>query len=259
MIRFLPTALIVLVFAPIASAGVVSLTTTGPGLTLDEVVVNRDGTNYTYQLSDLTGVTLTAFDGASGSVILTQDGGPLPPTGSRATLIEDARFDTGIINPDRSATAMSFDLASPLVNVAGVDLIMFEIDPASEGGDDFLVRINGITNTISPDINTGVITPSSDVYEASTTITTLTQLEDNPSFTSSSGNIDQPVFAYSLDLSDFGISLGDSITSFEFGSVASGDTVDPVFVAGLPIPEPGSILLLLAGSSLIMGRRRRQR
>jgi hypothetical protein len=60
-----------------------------------------------------------------------------------------------------------------------------------------------------------------------------------------------------LDLSDFGIASGATVTSLRWQTTNTGSRLDAVYVAGLPaVPEPSGLALmgLLAGASLVRRR-----
>lgn len=219
---------------------------TNSGSDFGDVTVLRGGTSFTYDLSEVTGIAdVTAFNGESASVILTGDGQALPAAGSRQTLLEDDRIDTGLINEENAGgvtagAALTFD--APIVNSVGVDIVFFEINPGTSG-DTFRVTINGVTNTIGDDgmVLTAAQQPDSDLY-ASTAgeVNTLAQLESD-TFTKASDISGQALFAYSIDLSDFGVAVGDAVGSMEIASATSGSTGDPTFFAGLP-EVPGTLV-----------------
>ena len=244
------------------SWGVVnSLSVAGDGVSLSTVTV--DGR--VYSLADLIGVTLTTFDSDSAGVLLTQGNNGLPQVpspGSRATLIQDNRLDTGVINQGRAADDSTVVFGSAIYNRPGTDIFLLEFDPTSENGNDGLqVRINGITKSYPTSEGILLLADlTSDVFSSNSgTVDSLFELE-NDAFSRTSENVTQSIFGYSIDLSDFGIASGGSVTSMQFGSASSTSvaTIDPVFIAGLTyIPEPATASLGLLGLAGLMMRRRR--
>ncbi len=90
-----------------------------------------------------------------------------------------------------------------------------------------------------------------------TTPTTLSEiLNNNLRFngnpTDGGRSIGQAVRAVGVDLDDLGIAEGDSLTAFGL----SGANADPVIIAGLPIPEPGTSLLVLLSLLPLLRRKR---
>lgn len=212
-----------------------SLTTEGDGVTLSTVTV--DGLNYS--LGDLIGVDITAFNGGT-TVLLVESGGSAPASGSRAKLLDgDAKLNTGVINPDVGSMTASLDFDSAVRNTVGTDLFLLEYDPASDNGNDGLqVTINGTTVTYGSSEGTSLVSNvATSVLQSTGTgnVDSLNELENDPFVLNS--NTTQDIFGYSVNLDDFGVAAGDTITSMSFGS--SGSTIDPVFVAGLPEP-PGA-------------------
>lgn len=232
-----------------AFAVVNSLSHTGNAL--DSVTV--DG--FTHQVGDLIGVDLTAFNGGT-SVLLTQNGVAVPAAGSRATLIEDNRLDTGVINPDSGAMTATVNFLSAVRNQNGTDIILLEYDPSNENGnDDLQVTINGITklyaNSEGVALTGGV---AADVHSGTTgAVDTLAELEST-GFNKTSDTT-QVIFGYSIDLSDFGLALDQTVTAMSFGS--NGTTIDPVFIAGVVTPEPATALLGVMGVAGLAMRRRK--
>src|SRR5687768_13105761 len=98
--------------APRASATTIGVTVADASsgnytLTSDSVTRGAAGT-FTYVPSELIGVDLKDVD-AFQTPLLVPNGSSLPAPGTRATLLEDGRLDTGVINitttngtPDRS-------------------------------------------------------------------------------------------------------------------------------------------------------------
>lgn len=197
---------------------------------------------------------VTEFAGASAAVLLVGDNNPLPAGAARADLLGDNLIDTGVINPARSATAVTYVFDAPVRNQAGTDIFFLEFD--SNASDPLDVMINGVTMSVArgPQVASGIPT---DVYSRTAgTVANIGQLLNDPF--SKTSDTTQNVFAYSIDLSDFGVLDFASINSIQWGSGASGDTIDPVLIAAVPsIPEPATALLGVMGLVGFAARRRR--
>lgn len=188
--------------------------------------------------------TVTSFAGASSSVVLAPFG-VLPAVGTAATNnLSDYLLDSGLINPAASPTAITVTFSPPIVNNTGADLVFLEINPGASA-DAFQARINGITTQVlaAEYGNTGESTSAADVMKtrnagntADITVTSLAQLQAALLVVGTS-NTNQAVFGVALDLSDSGVAPGESVSSVQFGSAASGNTFEPVFVAGI-VPPP---------------------
>ena len=183
---------------------------------------------------------VTAFAGASAGVVLLRGGTEPPPTGSRGTLTGDWYLDTGIINPGIAAEAMTITFSEPIVNRAGPDIVLFEIN-AGTVADSCNVQINGVTVAVPTTVgaggwgSTGYAVTSADVYSTSTTPATLSAVE-NGTLTLTSADVNQTVFGVAFDLSQFGVADGASVSSLTIWSTSTGSAVDPVLVAGLITP-----------------------
>lgn len=71
------------------------------------------------------------------------------------------------------------------------------------------------------------------------------------------GPFDAELFVHAIDLSDFGVGLGDSIVA---AKVTGYTQLDLVRVAGfMAVPEPGTMLSLGLGAALVFGQARRRR
>ncbi len=232
--------------------------------TLTSVTVSRGSAgSFTYLPSQLTGVDLT--DVAAYSVpFISQYNASLPAPGTRATLIEDNRLDTGVTNPVKTTSpfdqAFEVTFLEPVVNSTGDDIVIFKLastfttrfyidnDPAKH------VDI-GSANISGALINSMPYTRFVYNNNGDTTVNDLAELESATGFTASnkSSNVD----AIGIDLSLFGIAEGETLTSIRFQ--AGNDMIDPVLIAGLPaVPEPGSFTLI-GGIAAGMLLRRRSR
>ncbi|WFB35790.1 PEP-CTERM sorting domain-containing protein [Kiritimatiellota bacterium B12222] len=209
-----------------------------------------------YTTSELTQVTLTAWKGASQGQLLQYNGGPTNPdaTTRRGFLETDWSGNTGLINPSTTAGSVGLSFNTSVKNIAGADLFLYEISSGTP--DAFQVTINGFTQTVNGSDygNSGVSSASSDVLNLSSTPASLGDLLGLSS-TRSSDNITQNIHGVGIDFSDFGVALGDTVTSFTMNSNGS-NTFDPVIIAA--IPEASSLWLLSLGAltGILIKRRR---
>ena len=261
--------------APCASGSTVGVTVADASsgdYTLTSVTVSRAGAGggtFTYLPSELIGVDLTDVD-AFQIPLLVQNGSSLPAAGTRATLLEDGRLDTGVINitttngtPDR---ALEVTFATPVVNSAGEDVLLFDL-----GGDDGL-RFWIHNNRNEPDSEDLASTAFSanlisgmpyTLYGYSNggdqDINSLEELE-SPVGYSLNSNSSGDIRAIGLDLSLVGVPLGDAVSSIRFQSQAPSGRIDPVMIVGLPaVPEPAGLASVAAAAVAGTLRRRRRR
>ncbi|MFT5121664.1 MAG: hypothetical protein ACI9TH_004110 [Kiritimatiellia bacterium] len=237
-------------------AGVTTLNLDYSNFEFKAVHVDQQGVNFTYRINDIIGFDLTAFAGDSGTSLLNTQGAGNVPVGSRAALLDaDLRFDTGVINPARSPTAMTLLFDQPVFNNRGDDVVLFEWNTGG-AGDPFQVRINGITQQYTTGSyngqHGGPVPVNAQVIGG--TPSTLFQLENNGA--SSNFDLTQNIFGIGVNLSDFGVPKGASVTSIQLGSAASGATPDFVYIAGLKlghpsVPEPSTGMFLFLGVGLI--------
>lgn len=222
------------------------------GSVLDSVTLN----GITYSTSQLTQIELTAFAGANGSVLLQQDGATSNPTAQerRDFLETDWRGDTGIINPSTSNDSVMANFNTPVTNVVGPDMFLYEI--TSDTADGFQIRINGtqLTVTGSDYADSGANTFNDDVLALSTTPSDLTQLL-TLSASLNSPTITQNILGVGIDFSDFGVALGESVSSFSYNS-DGGSTFDPVIIAA--VPEPQTYAMLAGILALVCAALRRR-
>ena len=185
-----------IVSAVSSRAGVTTLNLNPATYELISFNMNRDSVNYKFTPSELIGFDLTTYAGDSGTQILNTQGAPNVPIGQRAALLDDdLRFDTGVINPARNATAVRIDFDAPVVNRAGEDIVMFEWN-ASGGGDAFQVRANGTTVQYTAlDYSAQLFGPVPVRAQQLSTPGTLTALENNA--ITGGFNISQNIFSIS--------------------------------------------------------------
>lgn len=221
---------------------------------LDSVTLNGQ----TYGVSSLVQISLTAYNGATASVLLQQNGGPTNPSAQerRDFLETDWRGDTGIINPSINAGSVQADFGAPVRNIPGVDMFFYEINGATTG-DPFDITINGTSMLVSGSDygDSGQNTMSADVLGLGFTPATLTAVL-NSTATLGTSNIAQNILGVGIDFSDFGVALGDTISSFSYDSNASGSTVDPVIIAAVPEPHTCALIFGFLAMALAAMRRR---
>ena len=236
--------------------------------TLTSVSVTRGGAGtFTYVPSQLIGVDLTDVD-AFSVPILVPSGASLPAAGTRATLIEDGRLDTGVINitttngtPDRSVE-LAFD--APVVNSAGADILIFNI--GNDDGirwwinDDRTNRSADLpASSLSSNLLTGITLTQYAYTPNSGNILSLADLESDASNFSFDSTGSSTVNAFELDLSSVGVAAGGSVDRIRFQSLTSGGRADPVLVAGLPaVPEPACSSCFAVAAVFAAARRSRR-
>lgn len=196
--------------------------------------------------------TLTSFAGATAAVVLTSNG-TSPATGSQAQgFLSDYLFDTGLINLATSPTAVTLAFSPPLVNRPGPDIVALEVH-ASSPPDPFEIHINGETRQVTSGLfgNTGAATTNAVVRATRTAantseaiMTSLAAFNAAPLATSTN-NLSQPVFGVALDLSDFAVPEGASVSTIQLGS-SPGTTFDPVFIAGITAANQAPVAMATA-------------
>jgi len=83
---------------------------------------------------------------------------------------------------------------------------------------------------------------------------------ENDGFTRISANIAQGIYGYAINLDDFGIPLGGSVTNMSFGAFGN-EVVDPVYIAGLSakngaVSSASSLSMILLSIVLLLSFRR---
>ncbi|HEX7009501.1 MAG TPA: PEP-CTERM sorting domain-containing protein [Phycisphaeraceae bacterium] len=230
--------------------------------TLTSVTVDRGAAGtFNYTPSQLIGVDL-ANVAATGSVLLVPSMESVPAAGTRASLLEDMRLNTGIINPFSTGApadqAFQVNFLTPVVNSTGADIIVFEIG----AGDSTAFWVNGDRdnlrhNVAAADFSAALLTEMPHtLYRHDGNVVGLDTLETSTSW-SLDNHFTGNVVAIGLDLSDFGIAEGASVTSLHWQTTSISSRLDAVLVAGLPaVPEPASLTLLGVAGACLLGRRR---
>jgi len=238
--------------------------------TLTSVSVTRGGAGtFTYVPSQLTGVDLTDVAAFATPLLVPGNNASLPAPGTRATLLEDGRLDSGVIEPfsTAGATLDSFEVTflNPVVNSVGEDILVFDIG----GLETTFFYINNddsqAGNASSPqrvdaaDFATNLLQVNYSLFAydnaGDQNVNDLAELESSVGYTFSSNGTGVGVSAVGLDLSDFGVASGGTISSIRFQGVSG--RIDPVFIAGLPaVPEPTGLALLGLGGTLLLRRKR---
>jgi hypothetical protein len=251
-----------------------------------ETVEVGDGRRGVLTEAELTGIDVVHFNrGGDGSHLLTPDlvtGSPgTPGTNDRAKLLdEDVALNTGIVNPGGSGglaadvsytgstVGMAVDFESPVTNGLGVDVVLFEIflHGSGQNPDPFTVSALGkdgdssksygfdtVAGGPSGDYDLSKIVLGGDLGGLAGNITTLTLLETSDIDSDLFVNISAAVVGF--DLSDLGVPSGASVT----GLFIQDASIDPVYIAGLPvaIPEPSTLALLIGGGLVCQWARRR--
>jgi hypothetical protein len=240
--------------------------------TLTSVSVTRGGAGtFTYVPSQLTGVDLTDVAAVSLPFLAPGTNASIPAPGTRATLLEDGRLDSGVLSPFSAANPAlnSFEVTflQPIVNSAGEDIVVFEIG-ALESTLFFINNDNDTTDGVdrheqidAADFATNLLQVNYSLFSYNNggdqTVDDLGELESATGYQFDSNGVGVGVSAVGLDLSDFGVAPGATIASLRFQSINT-NRIDPVFIAGLPaVPEPAGVALLgLGGTALLLRRKR---
>ncbi len=237
--------------------------------TLTSVTLTRGAAGaFTYTPAQLIGVDVTDI-AATGNSLAVQVGAPVPAPGARATLLEDNRLDTGLINPFSTGSpaddAFEVTFLRPVINSDGADLLVFEIG----GGDPtaFWVnndRVNHRYDVTASSFNTNLLTgvPFTQYAYANpgggTNVNGLAALESPTGWGGTGADGSTAIAGLALDLSSFGIAPGGSVTSLRWQTTSTPNRLDAVYVAGLPaVPEPASLSLLAAAGVGLLARRPR--
>jgi len=197
---------------------------------IDDITVGRGVLGpVTYNAAQLIGVDLTCFTAGGGSELMVPGTDPVPPTGTRADLIEDLCIDTGILNPTTGPNGMCFTFNSPVCNSHGPDLVFFELDPS--GNDPVVVTINGVSVTYSTYQNISGNFPTTlyDIPNLPNLAALETGTPNGSTFLS-----DQNLWGLTIDLDDFGVTGGSCVMTMSLSAGNANERVDPVFLAGLP-------------------------
>lgn len=244
----------------------------GDKIGLSRVGLYRDGTLHVYDYEDMIPSTLTGINlPGTGPVTTLLYASPLDS--NRGNAMNDVFLNTGLFNTGEGTGDFSSGqyytrqtFASPVVNGPGTDLLIasIELDFSTFATHQtaFYASFDGLSSHYVP-------TNSSDEFRLSAvdiipyyaragSVSDPSHLSEATIHTGSLGNgsaIPRPVLR-ELDLSDFGIAIGDSISDLWIQSdSALGRDLFLTMAIGLPdVPEPSSLILL--SSALLVTRRR---
>jgi hypothetical protein len=242
---FVRIAMVMLLWAASAHADITAYTEDPAGFVS---TVTVDGT--THNSSTLINGTMAGFVDPNAVQLLVGDGNSVPAASSRAGLASDLCHLTGILNISGSFT-YTFDAA--VINRPGIDLLIW--DWGAFANDNFGLTINGQTVNIGDQDTASSTTYTMSVgargsyffYNNSVTsdfftsddakgVGTVAAMEALAFTGAKSDTSASRHGVIGIDLSDFGVGSGASITSLTI-SVGTG-TVDPTIILGLPEPPP---------------------
>ena len=235
---------------------------------LDGVVVDQ---------SSLIGVTMTETGGKDlifgtgtsssnrRAFMILENNGSVPAGANRTNLIDvDNSLATGYAGVVQMQAV--FDTAIP--NQTGAEIFLFDIG----GPDDFSVTINGqtvnyLTTDWNDDLKTGVnldlwATPALATNQPplppdpGNMITSIADLE-TANFASKTNDLNTDLNGIALDLSDFGVADGASITTIllESGSLSAGGPLDVTYIGAIPETSTYALLGGMCVLSFVMVRR----
>ncbi len=232
----------------------------GLAKTLAGVTVQRGGKEHHYSAESLIPIELTGFHGGTTKHLIGHlvgaEGTRLPER--RATLLEDFRFDTGVINPGGSPQPLSgpFDpnetpgfsvrFHQPVKNGPGPDIVFFEIQNQSNPpeGDAFHVsplpwedrlRSHTVPRYDLMVASADALSVSRRIlYQSEEPVPSLANLESSPVKPSVSQLRFQAI-AVGIDLSDLGYGPHETVQTLFFQDAMDDDNqVDPLVIVGLP-------------------------
>lgn len=204
------------------------------------VTINGDQIT-TYAPSDFIGATLTGY---TGSVVGGNPGpadvlwhaaaaeGPTPA--ERLNLLGDNSIDSGLVN----ASGWTITFAEDVLNREGPDIVLVDFGSA----DSFDVTIGGQTKT-------GVVATTTSAFQqyndrtrwvsGTDPVMDLAGLTDATLSPATAPTTSGNANAHGIDLSDFGIAAGASLTAGTSVVFSNGTTIDPVAIFGLRTPTVG--------------------
>jgi len=224
------------------------------------VSISVDGT--TYSGSDLIGVDITAFNMSATSNFDTYQIVPTgtgPFTGSAATaLMDDMSLATGYAGLANDA----FSFLSPVVNIAGPEIFIFEYNPSESN--EFDITLNGNTVSLTPpafatsspgDVTVDLLQNFAEAADIAA-LESLDSADYSVAFTQTN-----PIGVLAVDLSDYGVSAGGSVSDIVISGSNDWD-VTAVFGVGVSaVPEPSAFGAIagLFGLLMVVSSRRRAR
>jgi len=259
------------------------LTTRG-GMELVGVTVARGGSPVTFDAAKLIGARVTHLRSYDSSCLIVAADAAVPSAEARAGLLADRLLNTGVINPGgqkeplagspvltgpNATPGMAVEFLQPVVNRPGDDVVIFEFHREAGspiGGDPFHLsplRFRPGRRSITVDAfdfpcNDPRALPAAafDVYRSSQPPGEIGDLQAKAIQAAGRGLADFKILAVAIDLSDLGYAEGESVDGlFLQNRAASGLSVDPVLIAGLPAADPANLLASAPKSRLVEAER----
>jgi hypothetical protein len=192
------------------------------------------------------------------------------PAGSRHTLLDgDAILNTGLASvgigpgipagllPASLPAGLGVTFASAIVNKPGYDIVVFDLANSSIGQDADSFYVSGIVggNSIGATLvsstecdvfSTFSQSWSPSIFRQDNTVANLSDLESKALTMQALGlTLPWTLRFYPIDLDDLNVAPLGSISGIFIQSEVT--SLDPTFIAGLHVPEPGAALLFSTG------------
>ncbi len=252
-------ALVLAVGASIATAQIAIETDGSNAANLTKITV--DGTEYTSFIGvDMTDFNMYNASNTKAYQIVAAGTGPFYGTAASG-LMEDLSLTTGY----SGMYNLSFDFDTPVVNRTGADIFLFEII-GTETSNVLNVTLNGMT------INEAV---GGNPFVASGTIVDATSRTGKPSGTgfppytvalleavsaweSPASIVDADIVYLALDLSDYGVANGGSVSNIVLAGDGQYDITGVVGLANIPESSTYAMIFGACAAGLVLIRRKRK-
>ena len=267
------TAILLATISSTLSAAVTSYTvrTLGPNTELTSITAERDGRVAVFDASKLIGIDVVSFRSLGSSKVVVSSGSSLPRTGTRSGVLEyDLAINSGftnlggsvaplattpVLSGPQATPGMAVRFRQPVLNLPGDDVVFFEVQ-RGEGspltGDAIHVsplRFEpGLKSTTIEGYDIDFNHPRAQAtgqfvcYGFAKSPQSLHDLEHESCQPSETG-ADFKALAVAVDLSALGYPEGASVEGLFFQNRGTtGSIVDPVLIAGLPVPDRLNLL-----------------
>ena len=151
-------------------------------------------------------------------------------------------FETGIANIDHPSPTYTIGYNTPIVNGIGDDFAIV-VARFSSDNVEFSLSKSGVGFGGVNALAAGAFTDTG---------------ENRSYFYQNLGPYDADLFIATLDLTDYGFAMGESMDAINIGTGSGSDQLDLIRVAGLePVPEPATMTLLSLGALAALRRKKR--